>query len=82
MTSIYEFDQKDLENYFLSVGDKKFRAVQILEWLYRHQVSSFDEMTNLSVKASNLLKEKFSIESLNLTLRQESKDGTVKYLFT
>ena len=81
MTSIYEFDQKDLENYFLSVGDKKFRAVQILEWLYRHQVSSFDEMTNLSKKAIIALKENFVIEHLNLKTKYVSKDGTVKYLF-
>ena len=46
--SIYDYTKKELEEYFLSVGDKKFRAVQIMEWLYRARVSSFDEMTNLS----------------------------------
>ena len=46
MENIYNLSQKDLEQYFLSIGDKKFRAVQILEWLYRKKVTSFDEMTN------------------------------------
>ena len=81
MKNIYDFSQQDLENYFLSIGDKKFRAVQILEWLYRKKVTSFDEMTNLSQKAILALKENFVIEPLTLKTKWVSKDGTVKYLF-
>lgn len=81
MKNIYDFSQQDLESYFLSIGDKKFRAVQILEWLYRKKVTSFDEMTNLSQKAIAALKENFIIEPLNLKTKWVSVDGTVKYLF-
>ena len=81
MKNIYDFSQQDLENYFLSIGDKKFRAVQILEWLYRKKVTSFDEMTNLSLKAIVALKENFVIEPLKLKTKWVSVDGTVKYLF-
>ena len=81
MKNIYDFSQTDLENYFLSIGDKKFRAVQILEWLYRKKVTSFDEMTNLSLKAIQALKENFVIEPLKLKTKWLSSDGTVKYLF-
>ncbi len=81
MKNIYDFSLEDLGNYFLSIGDKKFRAIQIFEWLYRKKVTSFDEMTNLSIKAQNHLKENFCIEPLKLKTRYESVDGTIKYLF-
>ena len=81
MENIYNLSKTDLENYFLSIGDKKFRAVQILEWLYRKKVTSFDEMTNLSKLSLQVLKEKFVIEPLKLKDKYVSKDGTIKYLF-
>ncbi len=79
--SIYDYTKKELEEYFLSVGDKKFRAVQIMEWLYRARVSSFDEMTNLSKLGLQVLKDNFSITPLKLEGKFVSSDGTVKYLF-
>ena len=79
--SIYDYTKKELEEYFLSVGDKKFRAVQIMEWLYRARVSSFDEMTNLSKLGLQILKDNFSITPLKLEGKFVSSDGTVKYLF-
>lgn len=79
--SIYDYTKKELEEYFVSVGDKKYRAVQILEWLYRVRVSSFEEMTNLSKLGLKILKDNFSIEPLKLEGKFVSKDGTVKYLF-
>ena len=81
MDNIYNYDQEALEQYFLSIGDKKFRATQILEWLYRHKVTSFDEMTNLSQKAIQALKEHFCFEPLVLKEKHVSLDGTTKYLF-
>ncbi|MBQ8293502.1 MAG: 23S rRNA (adenine(2503)-C(2))-methyltransferase RlmN [Bacilli bacterium] len=79
--SIYDYTKKELEEYFVSIGDKKFRAVQILEWLYRARVTSFDEMTNLSKLGLQTLKDNFSIEPLKLEGKFASNDGTVKYLF-
>ena len=48
MQSIYSITKKKLEEYFTNKGDKKFRATQIFEWVYRKGVSSFDEMSNIS----------------------------------
>jgi 23S rRNA (adenine2503-C2)-methyltransferase len=79
--SIYDYTKKELEEYFVSIGDKKFRAVQIMEWLYRFRVNSFDEMTNLSKLGLQTLKDNFVIEPLKLEGKFISKDGTVKYLF-
>lgn len=82
MRNIYDLSKEELENYFESIGDKKFRAVQILEWLYRKKVTSFDEMTNLSKKAIEVLRENFIIEGLNLKTKYVSSDGTIKFLFS
>ena len=81
MNSIYNYTLDELGNYFISIGDKKFRAIQIFEWLYRNRVNSFDEMTNLSKKVIEHLKENFKMELLTLERLQVSSDGTRKYLF-
>ena len=81
MNSIYNYTLDELGNYFISLGDKKFRAIQIFEWLYRNRVSSFDEMTNLSKKVIEHLKENFTMNLLTLERLQVSSDGTRKYLF-
>lgn len=59
----------------------RFTAKQIADWLYKKPVSNIDEMTNLSLKTRELLKEKFSVGLLNYDQVQTSTDGTKKYLF-
>ena len=81
MNSIYNYTLDELSNYFISIGDKKFRAIQIFEWLYRSRVNSFDEMTNVPKKAIVHLKENFTMDLLTLERLQVSSDGTRKYLF-
>lgn len=70
-----------LEEYFVSIGDKKYRGVQILEWLYRHRIRSFDEMTNLSKRALEDLKTHFNLNLLVIEQKLIASDGTTKYLF-
>ena len=57
MKSIYSIKREDLEEYFVSKGDKKFRATQVFEWLYRKKAKSFDEMTNLNKKTIEIIKK-------------------------
>jgi len=59
----------------------KFTARQIADWLYKKDVSSIDEMTNLSKNVRELLTEKFEFGLIASTKVQESSDGTKKYLF-
>ncbi|MCD6354489.1 MAG: 23S rRNA (adenine(2503)-C(2))-methyltransferase RlmN [Prolixibacteraceae bacterium] len=59
----------------------KFTAKQITDWLYKKQILSIDEMTNLSKKTRELLKEKYTFGLVAPTKVQESSDGTKKYLF-
>ncbi len=65
----------------IGAGEKKFRADQIWEWLYRKRVQSFEEMTNLSKDLIAKLNDQFVVNPLKQRIVQESADGTVKYLF-
>lgn len=80
MLNIYDYNYDDLVNLLITLGEKKFRANQIWEWLYIHKVSSFDEMTNLSKELINKLKENVSFDYIKIKTKQES-DLTRKYLF-
>ena len=81
MNNIYNLTYEELITFFINHGEKKFRAEQVFEWLYRKRCTSFDEMTNLSIKTIALLKEHFSFNFLNLKEKYQSNDGTVKFLF-
>lgn len=70
-----------MENFFLKNNEKKFRASQAFQWLYKHQIKTFEEMTNLNNNSLSLLKENFYFPTLKRVNKQVSKDGTVKYLY-
>ena len=80
MKSIYSITRKKLEEYFINNNDKKFRATQVFEWLYRKNVKSFDEISNINKESINKLKEDFYFNKLNIIAKQEDKD-VKKYLF-
>ena len=81
MKNIKDFDLQDLEQELVSIGEKKFRAQQIFNWLYVEKVLSFDDMTNLSLDLREKLKSNYTICNFNILKKLESKDGTKKYLF-
>ena len=80
MENIYNFTQGDLGNYLLENNDKKYRADQIYEFLYKKRVKSFDEMINIGKKTIELLKNDFSMFKIKLILKQEDVN-VKKYLF-
>lgn len=79
--NIYNYTLEDLKKYFIEKDEKPFRATQVFEWLYRYRVNTFDEMTNISKKTIELLKEEFELTTLTVVTKQVSIDGTTKYLF-
>ena len=81
MENIYNYSLEQLTNYFASINQKPFRAKQVFSWLYQKEASSFDEMSNLSKELREQLKEHFTFDILKIVEKQESKDGTIKYLF-
>lgn len=80
MESIYGFTLEKLEHYFIEKGEKKFKATQIFEWLYKHRVESFSEMSNIGKKTVLDLSEHFIITKLQLLQKQEDID-VCKFLF-
>jgi 23S rRNA (adenine2503-C2)-methyltransferase len=71
----------ELETYFDTLGEKKFRARQVYEWLWQKHAHAFDDMTNLSKELRGQLAEKFSLPALTVDATQYSADGTVKSRF-
>ena len=71
-----------LTDLVLAEGLPKFAAKQIADWLYKKDIESIDQMTNLSIDARNKLKEKYRIGLVKPSSVAESADGTKKYLFT
>lgn len=79
--SLFGMTLDELRGAAVSLGWQKFVGNQLADWLYKKDISSIEEMTNLSVKARGLLSEKFELGMSLPTKVQESVDGTKKYLF-
>ncbi len=77
---IKNYTLDDLKKEMVAISEKEYRAKQIYEWLYKKNVVTFDEMTNLSKDLILKLNEKYYIEDLKILEKLESKDGTKKYL--
>ena len=80
MKSIFSITRNKLEDYFLENNEKKFKATQVFEWIYRKGVRSFDEMTNLKKETIDKLKEDFSFNEIKLVEKEED-ELVKKYLF-
>ena len=80
MENIYGYTIDMLEEYFTSIGEKKFKASQVYDWLYKKRVTSFDEMTNIGISIREKLKNDFSMDKIKIIAKQQGKDVS-KYLF-
>ncbi len=82
MIDIKSLEISELEKFILEIGEAKFRAKQIYEWLHKKLVLNFDEMSNLSLSLKGKLKTLAHITSIKEELVRISKlDDTRKYLF-
>ena len=81
MKNIKEYNLDELQEELVNLGEKKYRAEQIFKWLYVDKVKEFDEMTNLSIELREKLKKEYTICNFKILKKQESSDGTKKYLF-
>jgi 23S rRNA (adenine2503-C2)-methyltransferase len=72
---------EEIEEFISRQGKEKYRARQIMKWLYLYGATSFDKMTNISKKCRAELCETARISSLPIEKVQESVDGTKKFLF-
>ncbi|RZJ25641.1 MAG: radical SAM protein, partial [Flavobacterium sp.] len=78
---IRKISDNQLKTWLTSHGEQGFRAKQIQEWLWKHSVRTFEEMTNLSLKTRQLLAEHFEVRTLAVSKQQQSADGTIKSSF-
>ncbi len=79
--NIRHLDLNELIEYFDQIGEKKFRAKQVFEWLWKKHAHSFDAMTNLSKELRTKLAQHFILPALTIETTQYSDDGTVKSRF-
>ena len=81
MKNIKDYNLEELKDELIALGEKKYRAEQVFKWLYVDKVKEFDEMTNLPLELREKLKKEYTMCNYNILRKQESSDGTKKYLF-
>ena len=80
MINLLDLDRSDLEAFFSELGEKPFRAEQVMKWIHQQGVVDFGAMTNLSKALRQRLREIAQISLPQVRLRQTSRDGTQKWL--
>ena len=78
--NLFDLDDVRLREFFLSIGEKPFRAEQLLKWIYHQGVTDFSEMTNLSKELRQRLEGVAVVEPPRVLSEQLSLDGTTKWL--
>lgn len=80
MENIYGKTKEELEEFFVNNNDKRFRATQVIEGLYKKRVSNFKDINNISKSSIELLEKSYTLDKLKIIAKQEDKD-VWKYLF-
>lgn len=75
---IRSYSEQELIEFFTAKGEPVFRAKQVHQWLWQKRAITFDEMTNLSKELRAFLDENFTINAVNVSEMQVSRDGTIK----
>ena len=79
--NVNDFTLNELEEYIVSIDEKKFHAKQIFKWIHKVGVTSFDEMTDISKSLRDKLKNNTYILNMEvITCQKSKKDGTMKFL--
>lgn len=80
MNNLLGVTKEELEQYFLDIGEKKFKATQIFEWLYQKRVFNIDEFSNIKKEIRERLKNDFNLHFIEIE-KKEDDELTKKYLF-
>lgn len=80
MRNLFGMTRSDLEEYFLSIGEKKFKSVQVFEWLYQKRVWDIEEFSNIKKEVREQIKYDFDTTIIEIEKKQEDH-LTYKYLF-
>lgn len=80
MRNIFDYTLEELEEYFLSINEKKYKASQVFEWIYKKRIYNIDKMTNIGKELRERIKEDISFNMISI--KKEEHDKLVsKYLF-
>lgn len=79
-TNLLNFNRQELEGFFTDIGEKSFRATQLLKWIYHEGIDDFDLMTNISKGLRSRLGELAEIRLPEIESEHPSKDGSVKWV--
>jgi len=79
--NIRALSKKELTDFFIENGEKAFRAKQVYEWIWKKGVTSFNEMTNLSLSVREMLTQNFVFNAVSIAEEQISTDRTIKNAF-
>ena len=77
--NLINLDHQAMREFFASIGEKPFRADQMMKWIYHFGYSDFELMTNLNKKLREKLQRLTEISAPEISEKQVSKDGTIKY---
>ncbi len=78
--NLLDLDRAGMEDFFVGLGEKQFRAHQVMKWLYHHLVDDFDAMTDLGKTLRAKLKATAVIHPPQVRIAQHSVDGTCKWM--
>ena len=78
--NLFDLERAELEEYFVKLGERTFRASQIMKWIYQRGINDFDVMTNVSKSLRDKLKQCATIEVPETVSDQVSLDGSRKWL--
>lgn len=78
MKDIRTLSLEQLKDYFVSIGEKPFRAKQVYDWLWSKNQHSIEEMTNISKELRERISQNFIIQPIAVDVLQKSSDGTIK----
>jgi 23S rRNA (adenine2503-C2)-methyltransferase len=78
--NLLDLNRADMEAFFVSLGEKSFRAKQVMQWIHQYGESDFEQMTNLSKDLRARLNERAEIRAPEVVIDQASNDGTHKWL--
>lgn len=77
--NLLDLNRQQMREFFVSMGEKPFRADQVMKWIYHYCCDDFDEMTDINKVFRNLLKEVAEIRAPEVTEEQRSSDGTIRW---
>ncbi len=80
MINLFDLNKPQMESFFTHLGEKKFRATQVMKWIYHKGILNFDEMTDISGKFIEVLKKESCLKLPKIITKQVSKDGTTKWM--